>query len=142
MAQVTIQINGREYGIACGDGQEGHIVRLAAMLGEKAALLTRANNHINENQLLVMVGLLIADELQDVRKGVQPAQTIETVEKVVEKIVEVPVEKVVEVPVEKIVEVEKIVNQDVDFASVDEKIAESLKNAAEQIKMLANTLKS
>ena len=158
MAQVTIQINGREYGIACGDGQEGNIFRLAAMLNEKAALLTRGNNHINENQLLVMVALLLADELQDAKKGVPTAQKIETVEKIVEKVVEVPVEKivekVVEVPVEKIVEVpvekvvEKVVEvekpsvQTIDFSAIDGQIAESIKNAAEQIKVLENILKS
>ncbi len=160
MAQVTIQINGREYGIACGDGQEGNIFRLAAMLNEKAALLTRGNNHINENQLLVMVALLLADELQDAKKGVPATQQIETVEKIVEKVVEVPVEKivevekVVEVPVEKIVEVpvekvvEKIVEvekpstQTIDFSAIDEQIAENIKNAAEQIKVLENILKS
>ena len=170
MAQVTIQINGREYGIACGDGQEGNIFRLAAMLNEKAALLTRGNNHINENQLLVMVALLLADELQDAKKGVPATQKIETVEKIVEKVVEVPVEKivekvvevpvekivekVVEVPVEKIVEVpvekvvEKIVEvekpstQTIDFSAIDGQIAESIKNAAEQIKVLENILKS
>lgn len=158
MAQVTIQINGREYGIACGDGQEGNIFRLAAMLNEKAALLTRGNNHINENQLLVMVALLLADELQDAKKGVPATQKIETVEKIVEKVVEVPVEKivekVVEVPVEKIVEVpvekivEKIVEvekpstQTIDFSAIDEQIAENIKNAAEQIKVLENILKS
>ncbi|MBR1915656.1 MAG: cell division protein ZapA [Alphaproteobacteria bacterium] len=172
MAQVTIQINGREYGIACGDGQEGNIFRLAAMLNEKAALLTRGNNHINENQLLVMVALLLADELQDAKKGVPATQKIETVEKIVEKVVEVPVEKivekVVEVPVEKIVEVEKVVEvpvekivevpvekvvekivevekpstQTIDFSAIDGQIAESIKNAAEQIKVLENILKS
>ena len=146
MAQVTIQINGREYGIACGDGQEGNIFRLAAMLNEKAALLTRGNNHINENQLLVMVALLLADELQDAKKGVPATQKIETVEKIVEKVVEVPVEKIVEVPVEKvvekIVEVEKPSTQTIDFSAIDGQIAESIKNAAEQIKVLENILKS
>ena len=100
MAQVTIQINGREYGIACGNGQEGHILRLAALLNEKAALLTRGNNHINENQLLAMIGLLLADELTDIKNGIAPQAQVQTVEKVVEKVVEVPVEKVVEKVVE------------------------------------------
>jgi|GEM_PF-2464987 len=136
MAQVTIQINGREYGIACGNGQEGHILRLAALLNEKATLLTRGNNHINENQLLAMIGLLLADELTDIKNGIAPQAQVQTVEKVVEKVVEVPVEKVVEkvveVPVEKVVEkvvevpVEKVVEKvvEVPVEKVVEKVVE------------------
>ena len=146
MAQVTIQINGREYGIACGNGQEGHILRLAALLNEKAALLTRGNNHINENQLLAMIGLLLADELTDIKNGVAPQAQVQTVEKVVEKVVEVPVEKVVEkvveVPVEKVVEVVKESPQTVDFQAIDGQIASEIKKVNELIKVLASDLKS
>ena len=167
MAQVTIEINGREYGIACGDGQEAHIMRLASKLNEKASMLTRSNNHINENQLLVMVALLIADELEDAgNSGGAPArvETVEKivevpVEKIVEKVVEVPVEKivevekVVEVPVEKIVEVEKVVEvpvekivevekesgQHIDLAAVDADMAALVREISDEIKVLANT---
>ena len=153
MAQVTIEINGREYGIACGDGQEAHIMRLASKLNEKASMLTRSNNHINENQLLVMVALLIADELEDVgNSGGAPArvETVEKivevpVEKIVEKVVEVPVEKivevekVVEVPVEKIVEVEKESGQHIDLSAVDADMAALVREISDEIKVLANT---
>ena len=57
MAQVTITINSREYAVACEDGQEVRILQLARMLDEKAKLLTP------------MVGLLLADELTELRKG-------------------------------------------------------------------------
>ncbi|HCU58797.1 MAG TPA: hypothetical protein DIC64_02320 [Alphaproteobacteria bacterium] len=127
MAQVTIQINDREYAIACGNGEEGHIIELARVLDEKAKMLTQGVGQINENQLLAMVGLLVADELQDAKKGISaPEVRVEAVEKIVEvpvekiveKTVEVPVEKivekVVEVPVEKIVEVEKRVEVPVE----------------------------
>ena len=115
MAQVTIQINGREYAIACGSGEEAHIIELAHILDSKAKLLTQNGIQINENQLLAMVGLLVADEMQEA-KSTNPASQIKT--EVVEKIVEVPVEKIVEktveVPVEKIVEVEKVVEVPVE----------------------------
>ena len=125
MAQITIRIDGREYAVACGAGEEGHIIELSHILDEKAKMLTGSGMQINENQLLAMVGLLVADELQDAKKGVrEPEVRVETVEKIievpVEKIVEVPVEKIVEktveVPVEKIVEVpvEKIVEKTVE----------------------------
>ncbi len=69
MAQVTITINAREYAVACEDGQEIHILQLAKLLDDKAKLLTRAAGQVNENMLLAMVGLLIADELSELKKG-------------------------------------------------------------------------
>lgn len=69
MAQVTITINAREYAIACEDGQELRIMQLARVLDEKAKSLTGAGGQVNENMLLAMVGLLIADELSEVKKG-------------------------------------------------------------------------
>ena len=167
MAQVTIQINAREYAIACGNGEEAHIIELARILDSKAKLLTQSGIQINENQLLAMVGLLVADELQDAKqKSGAPevkTQVVEKivevpvekivekvvevpVEKIVEKTVEVPVEKIVEVPVEKvvekIVEVEKESSQNVDFSALDADIAAQVDTIKNQINLLANDIKS
>lgn len=68
MAQVIININHREYAISCGDGEEVSIIKLGRILDEKAQSLTKALGQINENQLLAMVGLLVADELNDTKK--------------------------------------------------------------------------
>lgn len=69
MAQVTITINSREYAVACEDGQEVRILQLARILDEKAKLLTTASGQINEGMLLAMVGLLLADELSEIKKN-------------------------------------------------------------------------
>ena len=69
MAQVTITINAREYAVACEDGQEVRILQLARILDEKARLLTQGGGQVNENMLLAMVGLLLADELTELKKN-------------------------------------------------------------------------
>lgn len=69
MAQVTITINSREYAVACEDGQEARILQLARILDEKAKMLTVGGQQVNENMLLAMVGLLLADELSEIKKG-------------------------------------------------------------------------
>lgn len=69
MAQITITINSREYAISCEDGQEVRIMQLARILDEKAKLLNQASGQVNENMLLAMVGLLIADELAELKKN-------------------------------------------------------------------------
>lgn len=69
MAQVTITINNREYAVACEDGQEVRIIQLSRILDEKAKLLTSSSGQVNENMLLAMVGLLVADEVSELRKA-------------------------------------------------------------------------
>ena len=69
MGQVTITIDKREYVIACGDGQEAHIVELSRVLDEKAKELSAGLGAVNENLKLAMVGLVLADELADIKAG-------------------------------------------------------------------------
>lgn len=69
MAQVTISINSREYAIACEDGQEFRIMQLSRILDEKAKLLTAGGSQISESMLLAMVGLLLADEISELKKN-------------------------------------------------------------------------
>ncbi len=74
MAQVTVTINSREYAVACEDGQELRIIQLANILDEKAKALTGGSQQVNENMLLAMVGLVLADELSELKKsGKNPA---------------------------------------------------------------------
>lgn len=76
MAQVTITINYREYAISCEDGEEGHIIKLSHLLDEKAHALTKALGPVNENLLLAMVGLIMADELNEAKQAATSASTV------------------------------------------------------------------
>lgn len=69
MAQVVITIQRREYAISCENGEELHIMKLGRLLDDRAKSLTDALGQINENQLLAMVGLLVADELTELKKA-------------------------------------------------------------------------
>lgn len=65
MGQVAITINGRSYDIACDDGQEEHLSRLGLYLDQKVAELVTNVGQVGDARLMVMAGLLIADELAD-----------------------------------------------------------------------------
>lgn len=65
MAQVDVTINGREYRIACDDGQENHLLRLASYIDKRVGELVAAVGQVGDARLLVMTSLLIADELSD-----------------------------------------------------------------------------
>jgi len=65
MAHVSVTINGRSYDIACDDGQEAHLTRLAAYVDKRLTELVAAVGQVGDTRLLVMVSLLVADELSD-----------------------------------------------------------------------------
>lgn len=73
MGQVSIDINGRSYGIACDDGEEDHIVSLGDKLAERVKELADAVGQVGDARLLVMAGLLLIDELD--QKAAAPAST-------------------------------------------------------------------
>ena len=65
MAQVDITVNGRSYSVACDDGQEEHLHKLAAYLDKRVGELSTAMGQLGDARLLVMTGLLISDELSE-----------------------------------------------------------------------------
>ncbi len=65
MAEVTLTINGRNYTVACDDGQEAHLRHLAGHIDQRVAELSESVGQVGEPRLLVMASLLIADELAD-----------------------------------------------------------------------------
>ena len=67
MAHVDIQIGGRQYELACRDGEEEHLRSIARMLDRKAADVSQSMGGLNEARHLLLAALLLADELNDVR---------------------------------------------------------------------------
>ncbi|MBT5433467.1 MAG: cell division protein ZapA [Alphaproteobacteria bacterium] len=72
MAQVNVQIHGRSYQVACGDGEEERIAGLASYVDSKVQELVGALGNVGDQRLLVMVSLLLADELWEQREGGTP----------------------------------------------------------------------
>jgi cell division protein ZapA len=66
MSQVTVTINGRQFRMACEDGQEGHLKRLAEDLDKRIEALRSRFGEIGDTRLTVMAALTVADELSDV----------------------------------------------------------------------------
>lgn len=69
MAQVTLAVGGRRYELACRDGEEAHLLDLAALIDRKANEAGRVVGVTNEGRQLLMAALLLADELTDLRTG-------------------------------------------------------------------------
>jgi cell division protein ZapA len=68
MSHVSVTINGRQYRMACEDGQEGHLMRLARDLDQRIEQLRARFGEIGDMRLTVMAALTVADELVEAGK--------------------------------------------------------------------------
>lgn len=69
MAEISITINGRNYGIACDDGQEKRVRELASYVDARLREIARAGAASNESHLLVLTSIILADEIAEARSG-------------------------------------------------------------------------
>ena len=65
MTQVSVTINGRQFRMACEDGQEGHLMNLARELDARIAALRGKFGEIGDTRLTVMAAITVADELAE-----------------------------------------------------------------------------
>ena len=76
MSNVTLQVGGRGYIVACAAGEEAHVEQLGVLIDGKIRELTTAGH--NEVRLLLFASLLLADELQELKGGAAPAPATDT----------------------------------------------------------------
>lgn len=65
MSQLSVTINGRQFRMACEDGQEGHLMDLARDLDERIDGLRKKFGEIGDTRLTVMAALTLADALSE-----------------------------------------------------------------------------
>ncbi len=65
MSHVRVTINGRQFRMACEDGQEGHVTDLARQLDARIESLRAKFGEIGDTRLTVMAALTVADELAE-----------------------------------------------------------------------------
>jgi len=82
--QVNICINGRDYLLNCGEGQEALLSRLTDYLNNKIAGLDRVTKQSGDTNLMLTAALLashealsLRDEIENLRKEIQTAQIAE-----------------------------------------------------------------
>ncbi len=74
MSNVTLEIGGRRYTVACAPGEEAHIAMLGALINDKLAQLPKMAGQ-SEPRTLLFAALLLADELHEAQaKAAQATQ--------------------------------------------------------------------
>ena len=68
MPQVSVTINGRQFRMACEEGEEAHLVQLAEDLDQRISRLRTRFGEIGDTRLTVMAALTLADELSETKE--------------------------------------------------------------------------
>jgi cell division protein ZapA len=71
MAQVNATIAGRQFRLACEDGQEEHLQALAHELDQRIIDLRARFGEIGDTRLTVMAALMVADELSEAARKIR-----------------------------------------------------------------------
>ena len=75
MPQVSVTINGRQFRMACEEGEEPRLVRLAEDLDQRISRLRERFGEIGDTRLTVMAALTVADELSDTKERLRTMET-------------------------------------------------------------------
>lgn len=62
MPEVTISIGGRDFAVACQEGEEQFLTAAAALLDNEAVALNTQIGRLTESRMLLMSGLMLADK--------------------------------------------------------------------------------
>ena len=65
MSHINVTINGRQYRMACGEGQEARLLKVAETLESRIDILRGKFGEIGDARLIVMAALTVCDELLD-----------------------------------------------------------------------------
>ncbi len=69
MADVRLYVASREYIVTCRDGEEAHLLSLAAMVNDMVMEAGGAASGINESRQLLFAALLLADKLHETQSS-------------------------------------------------------------------------
>ncbi len=83
MPEVTVTIGGRDFEVACQEGEEHFLQSAAALLDAEASTLVSQIGRMPEGRMLLMAGLMLADksagmdeQLRVLEEQVQQQETV------------------------------------------------------------------
>lgn len=68
MAEVNLTIDGRNYGIACDDGQEQRLKQLGNYVEQRLRQVSGGGASVNKAQTMVLTTLVLVDEIFDLNE--------------------------------------------------------------------------
>ena len=124
MPDVMITVGGRQFEVACKDGEENFLKAAAQILDGEARLLTDQVGRLAENRMLLMAGLMLADKTAALEEAVGSSkQKLEDARTAARVAASTPPERV-EVPVVP----DKVIDTLAELAARAEALAEKAEN--------------
>lgn len=74
MPEVAITIGGREFQVACQEGEEHFLHSAASLLDTEAQALAEAMGRVPESRMLLMAGLMLADKTAGLEEELRAAE--------------------------------------------------------------------
>jgi len=74
MPEVTIEIGGRAFEVACQDGEQKYLQAAARLLDGEASVLTDQIGRMPESRMLLMAGLMLADKTAGLEERLERAE--------------------------------------------------------------------
>lgn len=71
MAQVTVIINGKNYRMACEEGQQEQLIELSERFNRYVEHLHGSFGEIGDHRLTIMAGIMVTDELLEAQKKLE-----------------------------------------------------------------------
>ena len=76
MSHINVTINGRQYRMACEEGQEARLLKLAENLETRIGSLRGKFGEIGDARLTVMAALTVCDELLDASSRIRTLEEV------------------------------------------------------------------
>jgi len=71
MPEVNVEIAGKKYRMACEEGEEPHLLELAADLNRRIDSFKGSFGEIGDARLTVMAAIAVTDELSDAERRIE-----------------------------------------------------------------------
>jgi cell division protein ZapA len=71
VAQINVTINGRQFRMACEDGQEEHLLRLAKDFDQRVEKIRAQFGEVGDMRLTIMAALTLGDEMSEAIKRIR-----------------------------------------------------------------------
>ena len=75
MPQINVTINGRNFRMACDDGEEERLVGLAGRFDKCIGELRNQFGEIGDQRLTVMAGIMVLDELAEAERRIKALES-------------------------------------------------------------------
>lgn len=74
MPELEVQIGGRNFRVACQDGEEPYLHAAAGLLDAEARVLADQAGRLTDSRLLLMAGLMLADKTAALEEDLRAAK--------------------------------------------------------------------